>query len=683
MGRPPSVVQNLRANLAKSFPRDALMPAERGAKHPMMCHRPAPGVSARPWTTREFDGFCDQRSTHDLSRLDYCVLLVDLCVVDVDSKERADELERAFPELRQTVRVETQRGRHYYFRRPLVADIEGYHDGAGQREAGIDFKTVCSNGTSGVIMVPPSGGKDFVGSAKSTEWDRLPAASTALLDAVAVPVHRRMNSPLAFEGGTTLCPERVRTFRAISAFSYFDPFFDDLASESTAVPVPCAAPEFELLMRVLDVMSFDASVQGPSRDMLRGLVDLADKLGLSARLMRRLRHQTSTGTLRAQLDLFEGWPEMYAALGSESRDPEELVRVDSELARRLVHVPIAWPGESGRLFPDALPRLDLRARVLRDDPAGSIAGSLSPAVLGLLRKHAPKLVLAGGFVVGAVAVAVDPGSDVDLYCVGCTEDEADAILHDASATLVHFRKLTTPNAVTFAPMYGSESTVQIVLRLYATPVDVLWTFDLAPCKVAAWFADPEQQATEVRATASWVEAMRRMTFAVDRRVWGEASVPRVIKYVGKGFDAVVPGVRRSALKPPGVLASLLCNSDAGVGGVFAAEDHIRFGRYTGHDRPTLDACMNAVSEHLQSDYGVMLKFQRRLVYAIKTGLNRLLEMLWPRGSTVAQPTWTPAGSALRRVHRPARLALSRAFDMARLAEALHQPIDLSGAMSPA
>ena len=56
----------------------------------------------------------------------------------------------------------TNRGFHYWFKRPAIADSLGYFDGAAQREPKIDFKSICSTGTSGVILVAPSPGKTWI-----------------------------------------------------------------------------------------------------------------------------------------------------------------------------------------------------------------------------------------------------------------------------------------------------------------------------------------------------------------------------------------------------------------------------------------------------------------------------------------------------------------------------------------
>lgn len=85
--------------------------------------------------------------------------------------------------------------------------------------------------------------------------------------------------------------------------------------------------------------------------------------------------------------------------------------------------------------------------------------------------------------------------------------------------------------------------LQLVRCLYRDPSQVLQSFDLAPCKVLARFESPEGP-LRVEALPSCVESLRRKAFWVDTAVWGTASPSRILKYIAKGFEAAIPGVRR-------------------------------------------------------------------------------------------------------------------------------------------
>lgn len=54
----------------------------------------------------------------------------------------------------------------------------------------------------------------------------------------------------------------------------------------------------------------------------------------------------------------------------------------------------------------------------------------------------------------------------------------------------------------------------------------------------------------VEALPSFVEAVRRSAFYVDTMYWSPASVARISKYIAKGFECAVPGVRRAAFGLP-------------------------------------------------------------------------------------------------------------------------------------
>lgn len=54
----------------------------------------------------------------------------------------------------------------------------------------------------------------------------------------------------------------------------------------------------------------------------------------------------------------------------------------------------------------------------------------------------------------------------------------------------------------------------------------------------------------VEALPSFVESVRRKAFHVDRLFWSPASVARICKYIAKGFECAVPGVRRAAFGEP-------------------------------------------------------------------------------------------------------------------------------------
>jgi hypothetical protein len=87
---------------------------------------------------------------------------------------------------------------------------------------------------------------------------------------------------------------------------------------------------------------------------------------------------------------------------------------------------------------------------------------------------------------------------------------------------------------------------------------VLEYFDLAPTKVLCRVAPgQDRKQLVIEALPSWVEAMRAMAFWLDPRSWSPAGVGRVCKYVAKGFECAVPGVRRGAFRVSGDTRALV------------------------------------------------------------------------------------------------------------------------------
>ena len=105
------------------------------------------------WTWGSFDDFREKNSPDSN---DWSIGLQDLCVVDVDDRELAVDLEARFPLLRTAPCERTRRGFHYFFRRSSLANMGCFYDGCGQVTPHLDFKSVCSTGTPGIIVVAPS-----------------------------------------------------------------------------------------------------------------------------------------------------------------------------------------------------------------------------------------------------------------------------------------------------------------------------------------------------------------------------------------------------------------------------------------------------------------------------------------------------------------------------------------------
>ncbi len=93
------------------------------------------------------------------------ILIKDFIVIDIDSKSLIKKYEELFYSFKTCPKVETSKGAHYYFKRTKETDMYGMFDKArcfGVKDEEIDFKSICSTGTAGVIVVPPSKGKTWI-----------------------------------------------------------------------------------------------------------------------------------------------------------------------------------------------------------------------------------------------------------------------------------------------------------------------------------------------------------------------------------------------------------------------------------------------------------------------------------------------------------------------------------------
>jgi hypothetical protein len=180
--------------LATNFPNDVPMPSEAGTKRPMFPH------SSCSWGWDDLEAFLRQMPPQ--RSVDIGILLKDMCVVDVDSKEQCADFEQRFPILTTVPCEDTAKGRHYFLRRSALANRLGFFDGRAQREQGIDFKSICRSGSSGFIVVAPSKDKTWV----REPWTCCcpPEIPDALLAAVAVPVFFPVNAILNFPDATSL-----------------------------------------------------------------------------------------------------------------------------------------------------------------------------------------------------------------------------------------------------------------------------------------------------------------------------------------------------------------------------------------------------------------------------------------------------------------------------------------------
>lgn len=152
-----SFLRKQQEYLSNTFPRALIMPtAVNGLKNPRYKHKDG------QWTVEKAYAHLDECFESGALIL----LSEDLIVVDIDDSTWVDKIESMFPMFIDTVTCNTKKGKHYYFRR--VEDVKDFmFDGArGLKDDNgvipIDIKTICKNGTSGVISIPPSQGKTWI-----------------------------------------------------------------------------------------------------------------------------------------------------------------------------------------------------------------------------------------------------------------------------------------------------------------------------------------------------------------------------------------------------------------------------------------------------------------------------------------------------------------------------------------
>ncbi len=539
----------------------------------------------------------------------------------MDNADLVKELEERFPTaLADVPRTKTSRGMHFWFTRPDEADALGYFDGAGQRQVGVDFKSVCSTGTSGIIMVPPSTGKTWGVDKWLGAIGALRPMPLDLLEAVATPRHPGVDLRLEFVD----TPDEavgIKDARCVHDMAYLEPFLSgDLSCDE--IPVPCAREPFEQLVAVLDGGSL--ATDAPTRSMFEAMVETHNMLGGTPEQLRRI----TSGVPRFQLDWAEIDVDAWVAARRERRWLTEggtdaagvLVDVDDKLAGQLQYEPLTK--DQRWLFPEHPCGGSTGTQVLYADPADALHDEIDvrcPVLDTLLRRFPGKLVLAGGSVVGSVGRGIVQGNDWDLFLVGVDgPEEADAIVAEVERTISPEKIVSTSRAMTFVVGEDEESeTVQVVRRLYANAAQVVHGFDIAACRVAAWW-DEARGSLVVRAMPSWVVAMRRMAFSVELDRWSTTTAVRVIKYITKGFDAYVPGLRRAAIKPLSRYATTVDDSFARL--LWMESDaKLRFGP---GQRLALDDITRYTRKCCTSDYGTMAKLKGSLIYIIRALLKR-------------------------------------------------------------
>ncbi|KAL0948908.1 hypothetical protein HGRIS_009017 [Hohenbuehelia grisea] len=189
-------------------------------------------------------------------------------------------------------------------------------------------------------------------------------------------------------------------------------------------------------------------------------------------------------------------------------------------------------------------------------------GSLSQLPLG--ENGWANVVAAGGSVLGCVAPLPDdakvskratrkwyhnakyPTSDVDLFLYGMTPEQAEVRINEIYEAVRDgvpwdVTCIRTKHTVSIHSQYPYRS-IQIVLRLYASPAEIMAGFDVdAPC-----FA---YDGRTVWANPRAIVASMRQSNTVDMTRRSPSYEVRLSKYASRGFEVYVPTLRRKDIDP--------------------------------------------------------------------------------------------------------------------------------------
>ena len=503
--------------------------------------------------------------------------LRDVCTIEVVDLATRNELEASFPALSEAPADKTGLySTRYWFLRSEKADVDGLYSDipCPWRPSGVEFRSRRHDGSitvSDAIIVADDQWIRPLG----TDAMLSPIPSDLLVAVAASAIGPARTRRFVFENTENTRdlenPVVEMTVRGLESFSYFEPFIDEETFFADVIPVPCAETDFMTALYLATTLSNDLNVDLRT-DEIRAALIVADKLGcvhdIKMRLISRLWHH----------DMARSWPEMADALAREKANPSDVLPIDAVICyeprlmgRRCQNLNPNLNSKKDE-FPQFLGKDLKRYNVHDHNETPRERPNVGDVVVDfdlskdedLFKKALPKivatlmcehpLVLAGGAMLGAIAYpVVTKGADWDLFVHGIDDDAvADAMLAKIRATHFsskHWQTIRTTNAWTF--VHGSlrktKLTIQIVLRLYEKPEHVMGSFDLAPCKVGAWFEEDEgyDRKLVVRASPSWFEAMKCLEIAVDpfNGTWGWSSVSRIVKYAAKGFDIAVPCVR--------------------------------------------------------------------------------------------------------------------------------------------
>jgi hypothetical protein len=470
----------------------------------------------------------------------------------------------------------------------------------------VDFKTICSNGTGGFIVVAPSKNKEWIKS--FNDIDYLPIISDDLLNYVAKPTHNRTTMTINFaETGESIFIEDSWVLARFAIVGMFEEF------QEMNIPIGTLS-EFKALMDVMEDSDLSLRDVPNRRAFVERMCTLADFLGIRVADFTALRTKWMES-----VRLYDVHPEMAEAL--EEIEP---ILLTDEIVENTFYKRKDFGQDA--IFPrfetHDRPRHPLMDMVF-------VAEEIPRDVLELLQMFPEEIVIAGGFATGCLLRDVEAGNDIDLFVVG-TEERAQMIMEYIIREIQTTGRGTyrTGNAVTFlSSMDTDEIPIQVILKLHNKKSDVIQGFDIEPSK-ALIFAGRSGE-LEAMVTQGWLECARTYSFPILARTWSSSSTYRIIKYGAKGFQPYLCGVRQELrqIDYDGIHATQRVHDDLveaitqcmGVKEILCAEIFYRHQNRVGYYAtltPTTMTCMTSLFRGIRrSDYmciGWGVAYWRRL-----------------------------------------------------------------------
>jgi hypothetical protein len=157
------------------------------------------------------------------------------------------------------------------------------------------------------------------------------------------------------------------------------------------------------------------------------------------------------------------------------------------------------------------------------------------------------VVISGGYALEHVASHKPEANDIDIFVWGLTEKQATEKLH-AIGMIVGGHPYITGNAYTYIDnRFENNLSVQVILRLYNTPSEIVHGFDIQASKV---FLAMDKCVIKCYGTPSFITTMKYNAVWVDTERERQSSTYalRMLKYFTKGFSVVLTGYDRKIVR---------------------------------------------------------------------------------------------------------------------------------------